>query len=205
MPGAECSRGRLCLRAGPCLRVRVCLRAGTSDRRAPAVLSLPPLRRRPLPFSKPRAATTSEVPTHPALPGRGIMLRTWAAGITPVLTSALHRFASLGLKSRIAARIALVLTFLLQRLPILGLKSRIDARIAPVLTFWLHRFASLGLKSRIDAVIALVFTSWLHRFASLGLKSRITAVPSFLQVELLACAGVAATVPRPIPIFFVAK
>ena len=39
----------------------------------------------------------------------------------------MHRFASLGLKSGIAARIALVLTF------------------------WLHRFASLGLKSRIDA------------------------------------------------------
>ena len=33
---------------GPCFRVRVCLRAGTSDRCAPAVLSLPPLRCGPL-------------------------------------------------------------------------------------------------------------------------------------------------------------
>ena len=87
----------------------------------------------------------------------------WAAGIASVLTSWLHRFASL------------------------GLKSRIDARIAPVLTLWLHRFASLGLKSRIDARIAPDLTSWLHRFASLGLKSRITAVLSFRQVEWSAC------------------
>ena len=58
-----------------CLRGRLCLRAGTSDRCAPPVLSLPPLRGRPLPFTKPRAATPSEVPAHPAFPGRGTMLR----------------------------------------------------------------------------------------------------------------------------------
>ena len=91
----------------------------------------------------------------------------WAAGITSVLTSLLHRFASLGLKSRIDARIAPVLTFWLHRFASLGLKSRIDAWIAPVLTSWLHRFASLGPKSRIDARIAPVLTFWLHRFASL--------------------------------------
>ena len=99
----------------------------------------------------------------------------WAAGIASVLTSWLHRFASLGLKSRIDARIAPVLTLWLHRFASLGLKSRIDARIAPDLTSWLHRFASLGLKSRIDARIAPDLTFWLHRFASLGLKSRITA------------------------------
>ena len=87
----------------------------------------------------------------------------WAAGITSVLTSLLHRFASL------------------------GLKSRIDARITPVLTSALHGFASLGLKSRIDARIALVLTFWLHRFASLGLKSGITAVLSCRRVEWPAC------------------
>ena len=135
----------------------------------------------------------------------------WAAGITSVLTSLLHRFASLGLKSRIDARIALVLTSLLHRFASLGLKSRIDARFAPVLTFclhrfaslglklridariapvltlWLHRFASLGLKSRIDARITPVLTLWLHRFASLGLKSRIDAALSCRQVERPAC------------------
>ena len=73
--GRPSFRGRVCLRAGPSFRVRVCLRAGTSDRCAPAVLSLPPLRGRPLPFTKPRAATPSEVPAHPAFPGRGIMLQ----------------------------------------------------------------------------------------------------------------------------------
>ena len=111
----------------------------------------------------------------------------WAAGIIPVLTSALHRFSSLGLKSRIAARFAPDLTSLLHRFASLGLNSRIDARIAPVLTLWLHRFASLGLKSRIDARIAPVLTLWLHRFASLGLKSRIDAVLSCRRVEWPAC------------------
>ena len=57
-----CFRVQVCLRAGRRFRVRVCLRAGTSDRCAPAVLSLPPLRGRSLPFTKPRAATPSEVP-----------------------------------------------------------------------------------------------------------------------------------------------
>ena len=99
----------------------------------------------------------------------------WAAGIAPVLTFCLHRFASLGLKSRIDARFAPVLAFWLHRFASLGLKSGITARIAPVLISLLHRFASLGMKSRIDARIAPVLTFWLHRFASLGLKSRIDA------------------------------
>ena len=51
----------------------------------------------------------------------------WAAGIALVLTVCLHRFASLGLKSRIDARIALVLTSLLHRFASLGPKSRITA------------------------------------------------------------------------------
>ena len=66
----------------------------------------------------------------------------------------------------------------------LGLKSGIAARIATVLAFWLHRFASLGLKSRIDAGIAPILTFWLHRFASLGSKSRIAAAPSLRQRRL---------------------
>ena len=87
----------------------------------------------------------------------------WAAGIASVLTSWLHRFASLGLKSGIAAG------------------------IAPVLASLLHRFASLGLKSRIDARSAPVLAFWLHRFAILGLKSGITEVPSCRRVEWPAC------------------
>ena len=109
------------------------------------------------------------------------------ARIAPVLTSWLHRFASLGFKSRIDAWIAPVLAFWLHRFASLGLKSRIDARIAPDLTFWLHRFASLGFKSRIDAWIAPVLAFWLHRFASLGSKSRIDAALSCRQVERPAC------------------
>ena len=60
----------------------------------------------------------------------------WAGGIASVLTSWLHRFASL------------------------GLKSRIDARIAPDLTFWLHRFAILGLKSGITAAPSCRRVEW---------------------------------------------
>ena len=71
-----CFRCRLCLRAGRRSRVRVCLRAGTSDRCAPPVLSLPPLRGRSLPFTKPRAATPSEGPARPAFLGRGTMPRS---------------------------------------------------------------------------------------------------------------------------------
>ena len=147
-----------------------------------------------------------------------------------VLASWLHRFASLGLKSRIDAVIALVFTSWLHRFASLGLKSGINARIALVLTSLLHQFASLGLKSRIDARFAPVLTFCLHRFASLGPKSRITAAPSCRQVELPAysirCRYVAAsdsnflrrkveqfrlrkvvtaTMPRPIPIFVAAK
>ena len=97
------------------------------------------------------------------------------------MTFWLHRFASLGLKSRIDARFAPVLTFWLHRFASLGLKSRIDARIAPDLTSWLQRLPSLSLKSGIDAQIAPDLTIWLHRFASLCLKSRIDAAPSLRQ------------------------
>ena len=99
----------------------------------------------------------------------------WAAGIAPDLTFLLHRFASLGPKSRIAARITPVLTLWLHRFASLGLNSRIDARFALVLASWLHRFASLGLKSRINARFLPRMAPRLQRFASLGLKSRIDA------------------------------
>ena len=126
----------------------------------------------------------------PSLPaGAAQCSSPWVGGIAIVFTSLLHRFASLGLKSRIDAWIAPVLTLWLHRFASLGLKSGIDAWIAPVLALWLHRFASLGLKSRIDARIAPDLTFWLHRFASLGLKSRITAAPSCRQVEWPACNG----------------
>ena len=66
-------------------------------------------------------------------------------------TMALHRFPSLGLKSRIDAAFGLFLRVSLHRFPSLGLKSRIDARRRAESGKSLHRFASLGLKSRINA------------------------------------------------------
>ena len=51
----------------------------------------------------------------------------WAAGIASVLASWLHRFASLGLKSRITARFLPRMAPRLQRFASLGLKSRINA------------------------------------------------------------------------------
>ena len=136
----------------------------------------------------------------------------WDGGIAPVLTFWLHRFASLGLKSRINARFLPRMAPRLQRFASLGLKSRIDARIClksaprlqrfaslglksritarflPRMAPRLQRFASLGLKSRIDARFCQRSAPRLHRFASLGLKSRINAAPSCQQVEWPACS-----------------
>ena len=71
----NCLRGRLCLRAGTVsasesacgqgLRTGAHLRCFPSHRCAAG----------PSPFTKPRASTPSEVPAHPAFPGRGIMLQ----------------------------------------------------------------------------------------------------------------------------------
>ena len=72
---------------GPCSRVRVCLRglncmwatlpAGRDFGPVRTCGAFPPTaaRRAPSPFTKPRAATPSEVPAHPAFPGRGTILR----------------------------------------------------------------------------------------------------------------------------------
>ena len=63
----------------------------------------------------------------------------------------------------------------------LGLKSRIDARIAPDLTSWLHRFASLGLKSRITAVLSFRQVEWSACGRSLPLRYRIRFLFSLPQ------------------------
>ena len=91
----------------------------------------------------------------------------WAGGIALVLTSWLHRFASLGLKSRITARFLPRMAPRLHRFASLGLKPRIDARICQRSAPRLHRFASLGLKSRIAARFCQRSAPRLHRFASL--------------------------------------
>ena len=66
----------------------------------------------------------------------------------------MHRFASLGLKSRIDAHLRAFPRKSLHRFPSLGLKSRIDAHLWAFPGKTLHRFASLALKSRIEAVQA---------------------------------------------------
>ena len=63
----------------------------------------------------------------------------------------------------------------LHRFPSLGLKSRIDARWRVFSRVFLQRFPSLALKSRIDAHLWAFPGKTLHRFPSLALKSRITA------------------------------
>ncbi len=176
------------MRAGGRSRCRLCLRAGTVFPRPtlPAGRDFGPVRTS---GAFPPAAARQAPPVHEATGGYAVRSPCpsgiprprhnaslpWDGGIAPVLTSWLHRFVSLGLKSGITARIAPVLAFWLHRFASLGLNSRIDARFALVLASWLHRFASLGFKSRIDARFALVLASWLHRFASLGLKLRIDA------------------------------
>ena len=63
----------------------------------------------------------------------------------------------------------------LHRFPSLGLKSRIDAHLRAFPGKALDRFASRALKSRIDAHLWAFPGKTLHRFPSLALKSRITA------------------------------
>ena len=70
-------------------------------------------------------------------------------------TMVLHRFSSLGLKSRIDAGKRMFPRKSMHRLASLGLKSRIDARKRMFPGKSLHRFPSSGLKSRIDAALAL--------------------------------------------------
>ena len=98
----------------------------------------------------------------------------------------LHRFSSLGLKSRIDAAFWLFLRVSLHRFPSLALKSRIDARKRLFSGKSLHRFPSLGLKSRIGARKRLFSGKSLHRFPSLGLKSRIAARSSRSLARILS-------------------
>ena len=124
--------GRLCLR-GMGLSPRPTLPAGRDFGPVRTCGAFPPTAARRAPHrsrSHGRLRRPKSLPIRHS-PAAAQCSSPWAAGITSVLTYWLHRFASL------------------------GLKSRIDAWIALVLAFWLHRFASLGLKSRIDARIAL--------------------------------------------------
>ena len=79
----------------------------------------------------------------------------------------LHRFASLGLKSRIDARWRVFSRVFLQRFSSLGLKSRIDAHLWAFPGKTLHRFPSLALKSRITARRRANLGQSLQRFPSL--------------------------------------
>ena len=92
-----------------------------------------------------------------------------AAGVlfSTATTIVLHRFASLGLKSRIDAAVWLFLRVSLQRFPSLGLNLRIDARKRLFPRKTLHRFPSLALKSRIDAAVWLFLRVFLQRLPSL--------------------------------------
>ena len=116
MSGAECSRGRVMPAGRDFGPVRTCgAFPPTAARRAPHRSRSHGRLRRPksLPIRHSPAAAQCSGP--------------WAGGIASVLTFWLHRFASLGLKSRIATRFLPRMAPRLQRLPILGLKSGITA------------------------------------------------------------------------------
>ena len=75
VPAAVGSRVRVCLRGLNCMWAT--LPAGRDFGPVRTCGAFPPTaaRRAPSPFTKPRAATPSEVPAHPAFPGRGTILR----------------------------------------------------------------------------------------------------------------------------------
>ena len=129
LPGAEGSRVRLCLR-GMGLFPRPRLPAGRDFGPVRTCGAFPPTAARRAPHrsrSHGRLRRPKSLPIRHS-PAAAQCFSPWAAGIASVLTSWLHRFASLGLKSRIDARFALVLPSLLHRFASLGLKSRIIAR-----------------------------------------------------------------------------
>ena len=79
----------------------------------------------------------------------------WAGGIASVLTFWLHRFASLGLKSRIDARFLPRMAPRLQRFASLGLKSRITAAVGPFPSILCNDSQIYPLNSRIAAASSL--------------------------------------------------
>ena len=112
----------------------------------------------------------------------------------------LHRFASLGLKSRIDAHLWAFPGKTLQRFASLGLKSRIDAHLRAFPRKSLHRFPSLALKSRIAAHLRAFPSKTLQRFPSLALKSRIEAVQARSAGETILFAATKISIGREIPL-----
>ena len=88
----------------------------------------------------------------------------------------------------------------MHRFPSLGLKSRIDAHLRAFPGKTLHRFASLGLKSRIDAHLRAFPSKTLQRFPSLALKSRIEAVQARSAGGTILFAATKISIGRGIPL-----
>ena len=187
-----------------CLRGRLCLRAGTSDRCAPAVLSLPPLRGRPL-FTKPRAATPSEVPAHPAFPGRGIMLHPlgWRDYLRFDLFAASIRKSGLEIGNRCTD--CPCFDLFAASIRKFGLEIKNRCRDCPCFDLLAASIRKSGLEigNRCTEVPGMMLA--VAVIVNSGPEIKNHCVPSFRQVEWPACAVVAATVPRPILIFVVSK
>ena len=198
--------GEGCLRAGGRSRCRLCLRAGTSDRCAPPVLSLPPLRGRPLPFTKPRAATPSEVPAHPAFLGRGTMLHPLGCRDCSCfdLFAASIRKSGLEIKNR--CTVCPCFDFLAASIRKSGPEIKNRCMDCPCFDLFAAAIAKSGpeIKNRCtDCPSFDLFAASIRKF-ELEIKNRCnTIVPASRMARLLQV--VAATVPRLILFFFAAK
>ena len=84
----------------------------------------------------------------------------WAAGIASVLTSALAAIRKFGLEIENRCTVCPVLASLCIRFASLGLKSRIAARFLPRMAPRLQRLPILGLKSGITAVPSCRRVEW---------------------------------------------
>ena len=147
VPASESACGQ-----GPCFRSRVCLRAGTSDRCAPAVLSLPPLRGGPLTVHEATGGYAVRSPCPSGIPRPR----------HKALSMVLQRFLSLVLKRFLSLVLQRFLSLVLHRFLISSPDLRIDARFSRFTRSCVHRFLISGPDLRIDVGFCLFMPFCVH-------------------------------------------
>ena len=166
-----------------CLRSRLCLQAGTSDRCAPAVLSLPPLRGGPLTVHEATGGYAVRSPCPSGIPRpRHNAVLPWAGEIASVLTSALAAIANSGPEIENRCTICPCFGLLAASIRKFGLEIKNRCTISP--------------KNGPAAAAIRKSGPEIRNHCS-------TIVPASRMARLQK--AVAATMPHPIPIFVSAK
>ena len=137
----------------------------------------------PSPFTKPRAATPSEVPAHPAFPGRGIIGLQGCPCFDLCAAVIVNSGPEIENRCRDYLRFDLLAASICKS----GLEIENRCTDCPCFDLFAASIRKSGLEIENQCTDCPVLTLWLHRFASLGLKSRIDAALSCRQVEWPAC------------------